>query len=252
MHSSPAFGGLAPHGLRVWPTGPGVLQLSALQSLASLDGSADLRFLNTKNNYGQHYLTSVTSLAPPSHPLSRFPAASAFLRDVFIPVLDRLGIVRHPDCFATPESMAPCRVCPRLFPTISEDHSRARPSTGTMTSQHVSAMVRFWLNRLGVRDPSRWSGVSMRQGCASLAAVMKVAPEIVKWHGRWKHRGVPGIYTVKPPDARLAVSLAVGRSYVAASAASARRLLRRTRTCAMCVMTAAQISFCAIPICAGE
>jgi hypothetical protein len=186
------------------------------------DGSADIRFLNTKNNYCQHFLNSVSSLAPPSHPLSRFPAASAFLADVFIPVLDRLGIVRHPDCCATPESMAPCRVCPRLFPTVSQDHTRTRPSTGTMTSQHVSAMIRFWLGRLGVEDPCRWSGVSMRQGCASLAAIMKVSPEVVKWHIRWS-RGVPGTYTVKPPEARLAVSLAVGRSYVAASAASARR-----------------------------
>ena len=188
-----------------------------------LDGSADMRFLDTKNNYHQHYLNSVTSLAPPSHPLCQFPSASAFLEAVYLPTLDRLGIVRHPDCCATPESMAPCRVCPRLFPTISEGHSRAHPSTGTMTSQHVSAMIRFWLNRLGVEHPERWSGVSMRQGCASLAAVMKVSPDIVKWHGRWNHRGVPGIYTVKPPDARLAVSLAVGRSYVAASAASAHR-----------------------------
>jgi len=186
------------------------------------DGSADIRFLNTKNNYGQHYLNSVTTLAPPSHPLGLFPSAAGFLATIYLPELDRLGIVRHPDCGATPESMAPCRVCPRLFPTIPQGHTRARPLSGTMTSQHVSTMVRYWLTRLGVESPCRWSGVSMRQGCASLAAVMKVAPEIVKWHIRWS-RGVPGTYTVKPPDARLAVSLAVGRSYVAASAASARR-----------------------------
>ena len=34
--SPAALGCLAPHGLRVWPTGPRVLQLYALQSLASL------------------------------------------------------------------------------------------------------------------------------------------------------------------------------------------------------------------------
>ena len=53
--------------------------------------------------------------------------------------------------------------------------------------------------------------------------MMKVDPEIVRWHCRWA-RGIPGVYTVKPEHARLAVSQAVARSYVLASASSARRL----------------------------
>ena len=91
-----------------------------------------------------------------------------------------------------------------------------------MTAQHVSDMLRFWLLRLGVKQPHRWSGISMRSGTASLAALMKVDPEIVRWHCRWS-RGVPGVYTVKPHHARLAVSQAVGRSYVLAGTAAARR-----------------------------
>ena len=91
-----------------------------------------------------------------------------------------------------------------------------------MTAQHVSDMLRFWLLRLGVEQPDRWSGISMRSGTASLAALMKVDPEIVRWHCRWS-RGIPGVYTVKPHHARLAVSQAVGRSYVLASTSAARR-----------------------------
>ena len=187
------------------------------------DLSQILRFLNTKNNYNQNYLNSIASLAPAVHPLAKFPSASAFLVEVYLPGLHRIGVRRHPDCTATPESMAPCRACPRLFPTLSSGHTPARPITGTMTSQHVSDMVRFWLHRLGVEQPHRWSGISMRSGTASLAAMMKVDPEIVRWHCRWA-RGIPGVYTVKPQHARLAVSQAVARSYVLASASSARRL----------------------------
>jgi hypothetical protein len=73
--------------------------------------------------------------------------------------------------------MAPCRVCPRLFPTLSRGHTPSHPATGTMTAQHVSDMLRFWLLRLGVRQPHRWSGISMRSGTASLAALMKVDPK---------------------------------------------------------------------------
>ena len=53
---------------------------------------------------------------------------------------------------------------------------------------------------------------------------MKVDPEIVRWHCRWS-RGIPGVYTVKPHHARLAVSQAVGRSYVlpVASTSAVRR-----------------------------
>ena len=187
------------------------------------DRSLILRFLNTKNNYQQNYLNSIASLAPAEHPLAKFPSASAFLELVYLPELHRVGVRRHPDCTATPESMAPCRACPRLFPTLSSGHTPDRPITGTMTSQHVSDMVRFWLVRLGVEQPQRWSGISMRSGTASLAAMMKVDPEIVRWHCRWA-RGIPGVYTVKPQHARLAVSQAVARSYVLASTSSARRL----------------------------
>ena len=186
------------------------------------DGSQVLRFLDTKNNYDQNYLNSVASLAPAEYTLDIFPAASSFLLRVYLPVLRSLGVHRHPHCIATPDSMAPCRVCPRLFPTLSRGHTPTRPATGTMTAQHVSDMLRFWLLRLGVKQPDRWSGISMRSGTASLAALMKVDPEIVRWHCRWS-RGVPGVYTVKPHHARLAVSQAVGRSYVLAGTAAARR-----------------------------
>ena len=187
------------------------------------DRSQILRFLNTKSNYHQNYLNSIASLAPAEHPLAKFPSASAFLAEVYLPELLRIGVRRHPDCTATPESMAPCRACPRLFPTLSSGHTPARPITGTMTSQNVSRMVRFWLLRLGVQQPQRWSGISMRSGTASLAAMMKVDPEVVRWHCRWA-RGIPGVYTVKPRHARLAVSQAVARSYVLAGASSAQRL----------------------------
>ncbi len=91
------------------------------------DCSHILRFLNTKNNYHQNYLNSIASLAPAEHPLAKFPSASAFLEGVYLPELRRLGVRRHPDCTATPDSMAPCRACPRLFPTLSSGHTPDRP-----------------------------------------------------------------------------------------------------------------------------
>ena len=83
------------------------------------DLSQILRFLNTKNNYNQNYLNSIASLAPAGHPLARFPSASAFLVEVYLPELRRIGVCRHPDCTATPESMdpaEPARDCSLLFP----------------------------------------------------------------------------------------------------------------------------------------
>ena len=74
------------------------------------DGSQTLRFLDTKNNYDQNYLNSVTSLAQAEYPLEAFPSASAFLAQVYLPALRDQGVRRHQHCIATPESMAPCAV----------------------------------------------------------------------------------------------------------------------------------------------
>ena len=187
------------------------------------DLSQVLRFLNTKNNHNQNFLSSVASLAPAVYSLDQFPSAALFLSEFYLPELERLGVRRHADCVATQTSMSPCRVCPRLFPTLSPGHSISVPVTGTMTAQHISDMIRFWLCRLGVDQPKQWSGISMRSGTASLAAIMKVDPEVVRWHCRWSGHGTLGVYTSKPQHARLDVSLAVGRAYVLASASAARR-----------------------------
>jgi hypothetical protein len=66
----------------------------------------------------------------------------------------------------------------------------------------------------------------------------------MQWHCRWARR-IPGVYTVKPQHARLAVSQAVARSYVLASASSVRRLA--TATNAMPAMMVAGFSYSASP-----
>ncbi len=102
----------------------------------------------------------------------------------------------------------------RPFATISQGHTRARPSTGTTTSQHVSAMIRFWLNRLGVEDPWRWSGV---MGSTLSSRQRPAWPSVLLLGALMWLRVLP-----------LRVAL-----------------LRRTRIFAMCVMTAALIFFSA-------
>ena len=82
----------------------------------------------------------------------------------------------------------------------------------------------------------------MRSGTASLGDMTEVDPEIVQWHCRWARR-IPEVYTVKPQHARLAVSQAVARSYVLASASSVRRLA--TATNAMSAMMVAGFSYSA-------
>ena len=121
--------------------------------------------------------------------------------------------------------------------------------TGTMTGQHVAAMVQFWLRRLGVQNPERYSGISLRSGTATLAAMQKVDPDITQWHMRWSH-GIRGTYTDRPHHARLAVSSAVADSFVAAVSSAAARLATSYHDeCALCGQGGRDLLLCDADLC---
>jgi hypothetical protein len=126
-----------------------------------------------------------------------------------------------------------------------------------MTGQHFAAMVQFWLRRLGVQNPERYSGISLctslRSGTATLAAraMQKVDPDILQWHMRWSH-GIRGTYTDRPQHARLAVSSAVASSFAAASssaAASARLATSYHDECALCGQGGRDLLLCDADLC---
>ena len=208
------------------------------------DHSADVHFLDTKNNAGQRDSQAWGSLAAPLFPLQEFPSASAFMDKAYLPALRLMGVSKHRDCLADRQRMVQCRRCPRLFPTLSSNGG-----TGTMTGQHVAAMVQFWLRRLGVQNPERYSGISLRSGTATLAAMQKVDPDILQWHMRWSH-GIRGTYTDRPQHARLAVSSAVACSFEAASSSAAARLATSYHDeCALCGQGGRDLLLCDADLC---
>jgi hypothetical protein len=162
-----------------------------------LDGSAIILILEAKNNRDLAACLSKVSIAPALYDLLQFPSAAEFLRVIYVPLLIRMGIRRHPACQTHVDSVHRCSVCPKLFPTWPRD---GRPP-GTLSKSNITESIRDWLLALGVprEQLQRFSGVSLRRATATMAALMKVAPETTSRHFRY-HSGTLGIYADKPFD----------------------------------------------------
>ena len=104
-------------------------------------------------------------------------------------------------------------VCPKLFPTFPRD---GRP-TGTMSKSNITEEIRQWLSALGVPGDQlqQYSGISLRRATATMAAMMKVAPETTSRHFRYS-TGTLGIYADKPASERFHVSQAAQQAYARA------------------------------------
>ena len=196
-----------------------------------VDGSAVILILEAKNNRDLAACLSKVSIAPALYNLLQFPSAAEFLRVIYVPLLIRMGIRRHPACRTHIDSVHRCDVCPKLFPTWPRD---GRPP-GTMSKSNVTESIRDWLLALGVprEQLQRFSGVSLRRATATMAALMKVAPETTSRHFRY-HSGTLGIYADKPVPERLVVSEAAQRAYSLAPALHLKPLDANDDLCYVC------------------
>ena len=104
-----------------------------------------------------------------------------------------------------------------------------------MSKSTVTESIRDWLLALGVprEQLQRFSGVSLRRATATMAALMKVAPETTSRHFRY-HSGTLGIYADKPFPERLVVSEAAQRAYSLAPALHLKPLDANDDLCYVC------------------
>ena len=201
-----------------------------------LDGSAIILILEAKNNRDLAACLSKVFIAPAMHHLRQFPSAAAFLRLVYIPLIVRLGVRRHPACTTNVDSVHRCQVCPKLFPTFPRD---GRP-TGTMSKSNITEEIRQWLSALGVPGDQlqQYSGISLRRATATMAAMMKVAPETSLPLSASTSVRLPSRLTLVRPTSRSSPSMKTTTSAMFAREAcsvgscSAASLARKQPTCA--------------------
>ena len=200
-------------GFEIAPRVAELCNLTVCCYIPLLDGSAIILILEAKNNRDLAACLSKVFIAPAMHHLRQFPSAAAFLRLVYIPLIVRLGVRRHPACTTNVDSVHRCQVCPKLFPTFPSD---GRP-TGTMSKSNITEEIRQWLSALGVPGDQlqQYSGISLRRATATMAAMMKVAPETTSRHFRYS-TGTLGIYADKPASERFHVSQAAQQAYARA------------------------------------
>ena len=119
---------------------------------------ATLLFINTKNNFHQRGSLACASIANAHLPLASCPTAYAFLQGVWLPLLTRLGIHRHPHCNTNCDSLYTCRLCPSLFPTLPAN----RPP-GRVGRTHLARMLHLDLTLGQVPDVRRYTPTSLRR-----------------------------------------------------------------------------------------
>ena len=105
-------------GFEIAPRVAELCNLAVCCYIPLLDGSAIILILEAKNNRELAACLSRVFIAPAMHHLRQFPSAAAFLRLVYIPLIVRLGVRRHPACTTNVDSVHRCQVCPKLFPTF--------------------------------------------------------------------------------------------------------------------------------------
>ncbi len=173
------------------------------------DATVALQHLDTKANFMSALCFTRVGLARSAVPLARGPSAVRYIREVWMPMLARHGVRRHSRCTTVLHSTAPCRLCPRLFPTIN---SRAY-TFGTVTAQHFTDEMRFYLARVGHTPASlkQYSGISLRRTAATLAAIMKADKAAIQYHMR-HHSSMSDVYTELKECDRLQVSRAIHRA----------------------------------------
>ena len=174
---------------------------------------ATLLFINTKNNFDQRGSLACASIADARLPLKTCPSAFAFLQQVWLPLLARLGVHRHPLCNTDRDSLYVCRLCPSLFPTLP-----ANGPPGRVRRTHLASMLRLYLNLGQVPDVHRYTPTSLRSGCASIAAAERVPSQVIQRHLRWCGEGTQAVYTEQPAADKLSVSRAIHQAYLAGNA----------------------------------
>jgi hypothetical protein len=170
------------------------------------NGTVALQHLDTKANYMSALCYTRVGLALSPTPLSHAPSAVRYMREVWLPMLQKHGVFRHPRCATVLHSTAPCLLCPRLFPTINE---RQR-TFGTVTGQHFTDEIRFYLSRTGhsAEELKMYSGISLRRTAATLATMMKADKVAIQYHMRHQS-SMSDVYTELKTCDRLQVSRAV-------------------------------------------
>ena len=176
---------------------------------------ATLLFINTKNNFHQRGTLACASIANACIPLETCPSAYAFLDEVWLPLLARLGIHRHPLCNTNRDSLYTCRLCPALFPTLPAN----RPP-GQVGRTHLASMLHLYLSLGQVPEVvvRRYTPTSLRSGCASIAAAQRVPSNVIQQHLRWSGEGTQAVYTERPAADMLSVSRAIHQAYLAGNA----------------------------------
>ena len=220
-------------GFEIAPRVPDLCGLTVCCYIPMLDGSAVILILAAKNNRDLAACLSKVSIAPAMYNLLHFPSAAEFLRLIYVPLLVQMGIRRHPACRTHIDSVHRCDVCPKLFPTWPRVAGRRAPCLKAKSD--VTESIRDWLLALGVPrvQLQRFPGVSLRCVTATMAALMKVAPETTIRHFR-SHGGALGIYADKPFSERLVVSEAAQRSYSLAPALHFKPLDANDDLCFVC------------------
>jgi hypothetical protein len=170
-----------------------------------------LQLLGTKANFLSALSFSRVVLAVASYPLTYGPSAARYMREVYLPVLRTFGVAKHPQCRNTRNSTAACGFCPRLFPTLNAQ----RCTFGTVTAQHFTDQVRFFMRVAGIPEDQirMYSGVSCRRTTATLAALEKADKQAIAYHLRHQS-GVTDVYTDLHEHDRREISLAIQRAVV--------------------------------------
>jgi hypothetical protein len=170
-----------------------------------------LQLLGTKANFLSALSFSRVALAVASYPLTYGPSAARYMREVYMPALRGFRVARHPRCRNTIDSTAACGFCPRLFPTLNAQ----RNSFGTVTAQHFTDQVRFFMRVAGIPGEQirMYSGVSCRRTTATLAALEKADKQAIAYHLRHQS-GVTDVYTDLREQDRREVSIAIQRAVV--------------------------------------
>ena len=175
---------------------------------------ATLLFINTKNNFNQRGPLARASIANARLPLETCPTAYTFLNEIWLPLLDRRGIRRHPHCSTGPDSLHKCHLCPPLFPTLPADRQ-----PGRVSRTHLASTLRHYLTVGQVPNAHRYSPTSLRSGCASIAADQQVTDAVIQRQLRWS-KGMITVYTDPRAADQLTVSQAIHQAYLAGNAES--------------------------------
>ncbi len=189
------------------------LRCATLCNWYDLDGDSSLlQLLCTKNNMVGALCFSRVAIAVSKVPLWRAPTAARFMREVYMPLLQKLGISKHPYCRQQQQSMSPCLYCPRLFPTLNGRTGY----DGTMSAQHVTDELRSWLRRTGHSEAQArcFSGASFRRTGASWAAIRKAHKLAIQHHLRHAPSVTDSYIELRDRD-RLCVSRAIQSAVVA-------------------------------------